>query len=243
MGAVIHGCGLLSALFCACLLLRRRRVQSLLRSRLRQWLDENVRITYSPPSEANRSQVEALFAMLYELLVARSQRRPREGDKISKRLRAWHRLRRLLCGPLSDQFMWHYCPYGCHDSREQVVEDILKCYTVLFLDHPEKEPAVNKWSRLLPPILWFGVFLASGKALQGCIDALSAVHDNETNLSFDEDDVVGLDDSRAYMLQDLVRLRKTPRFIAAPVVPLKLVVCALALLPVQQVMNTCFQVY
>ena len=65
--------GFLSAIFCAALLLRRRRVQALLRSTLQRFVLSNLVITYEAPSPADEARSQVVFDMLYNLLVARLQ--------------------------------------------------------------------------------------------------------------------------------------------------------------------------
>ena len=242
MSGLLTSSGLLSALFCASLLLRRRRVQNILRSKLRKYMDEHLRISFEAPSPEHRQRVHSICNLLRYMLVQRLEHaRGPDASDVTERLRALRRVQIFFVGPLTGPEVIHYCPYGCHESREHAISSIVEDLNLVMLGSPPVVPASNKWSKLLPATLWFAVFLSLGAFLPGMMRALDAMYD-DVGLAFDEDDLVGFDDAKSFMRQESVRFRKTQRFLTGKSVPDKLMSTALALLPVQHIMNRCFQV-
>ncbi len=137
----------------------------------------------------------------------------------------------------------HYCPGGCHHSRQQVLDDMVRHVGNLFIDHPPAVPVWNKWSKLVPPLGWFALFSSLCGLLAAVVGGVAAMFDNDSAVAVHEDDVVGLDTQRQYMQQQLVRFRKTHRFLNSPSTPDKLMSCFLTLLPVEkQIMSKLFKV-
>ncbi len=101
--------GLMSPMFCLSLLVRRRRVQNLLRRQLRVYLKSGgIKVIHEPPTEEQRSFVAAILDLLEELLTVRL-----ETETATSRIVAWRRLRAILHG-IGVNGLLHYCPVGCH---------------------------------------------------------------------------------------------------------------------------------
>jgi hypothetical protein len=156
-------------------------------------------------------------------------------------MKAWARLKGFLAGPLHSQAIVHYCPAGCHKSKEEALDQLVDDIAALFFDHPPPVPAWNKWSKLVPPLLWFATFAGLHGILPAVLTSLTECLDVES-LQFDEDDLVGLDSQRAFLQQQTARLRKTTRFMAAEPTVDKLMASTLVLSLVERnIMAKCFK--
>ena len=121
MTAIFALAGFMSAIFCAALLLRRRRVQSVLRSALKRYVGAHLKVTYEPPSKEDREHASAVWDIAYEMIVARKDTSQVIEGKLTPRLAALRRSRRNLRGPLRGTDIVHYCPFGCHASQEEAL--------------------------------------------------------------------------------------------------------------------------
>jgi hypothetical protein len=199
MLAMFNITGRMSALFCASLLLRRQRLQATLRKKLRDHVRAKLKITYDPPSPADQAYVAALFDLLHHLLTWRLQSKGPGDATGTARLAAWGRLRDFFSGPFDGDRIYHYCPYGCHASREHAAESLVQDLTALMIDHPPVVPSANKWSKLLPPVLWFGVFTAWSSLLPALARCLQEPYGPYGEMPvFDEDALLGLDTRKAW---------------------------------------------
>eukprot|EP00969_Alexandrium_andersonii_P324253 14327409-Alexandrium_andersonii.AAC.1 len=89
-----------------------------------------------------------------------------EPQRRQKRRVAWARLRGFLCGPVDEgPTIWHYCPVGCHASRQEVVDQLYSDVCEVFLNHPAQVPAWNKWTKMWGPLVWFTCFCALNSML------------------------------------------------------------------------------
>ena len=240
--AIFLRAGVLSALFCATLLLRRRRVQRMVRTKLQRHLAQNLVITYDPddaPSDADKNHVSAALGVMDDLLAARLIEKPNDNQVNSKRIQALRRIKKNISRLGPGPEVPHHCPFGCHPSRESVVKELTDDICEVWLDHPPGVPAANKWTKLIPVMRWFSSFLALSGIFQFVMSCLSDMYD-DVDLQPDEEDLVGADSTRQFLRQEAVRYKKTERFISAPAVPDKLMSCTLALKHVEVVMNKCF---
>ena len=199
-----------------------------------------LKITYDPPSPADQAYVAALFDLLHHLLTWRLQSKGPGDATGTARLAAWGRLRDFFSGPFDGDRIYHYCPYGCHASREHAAESLVQDLTALMIDHPPVVPSANKWSKLLPPVLWFGMFTAWSSLLPALVRCLHEPYDEMP--VFDEDALLGLDTRKAWQQQDTVRMKKTQNFLTAPSTPDKLMAMCITLRPVGVLMNQLFKV-
>ena len=232
--------GTMSALFCATLLLRRRRVQSMMRTALRRHINENFKISYEAPSAADRNHIDAVLGLLERNLVSRLHRRLDGSHSSTQRLEAWARLKQFLSGPLDSPQILHYCPHGCHKSVDEAKVEPERDLITVFFDHPPPVPAWNKWSKIVPPLTWLSVFMSLNMLLPGVVTALTSVHNDAGQLDFDPEDLLGMDSQRAFLRQEHARFTKTQRFLTAPVTRDKLMACTLVLQPALDVLSACF---
>ena len=231
--------GIMSAMFCAALLLRRRRVQALLRATVKAYISKHLVITHAEPSLEDQAHSRAVFAMIHRMIAARLQA-GHDTSKPSPRMAAWRRLRRALRGPLGGVNIVHCCPWGCHATRKEAAAQISADFITLFLDHPPPVPAFNKLTKLVPPLLWFATATAFNTIMPGIMKDLCALREGQLE-EYDDDAAVGLDTQKAYLQQDLIRFRKTQKFLSAQCTADKLMACSLTLLPFLYLMNKCFQ--
>ena len=81
-----------------------------------------------------------------------------DPSKKMKRYHAWKRLSEFLVGPLDSDMIGHYCPFGCHSSRQEAVDEAVGLFEEVFLNHPPLVPAYNKFTKISPPVIWFMLF-------------------------------------------------------------------------------------
>ena len=117
---------------------------------------------------------------------------------------------------------------------------LCRTLTTLMIDHPPVVLCANKWSKLLPPVLWFGVFSAWSSLLPALVRALNKPSGEMPD--FDEDALLGLDTRNACMAQETIRLSKTQNFLTAVTTPDKLMAMCIILRPVNRLMNKLFKV-
>ena len=103
-------------------------------------------------------------------------------------------------------------------SREAAVDDMFNLLTAVFMDHPARVPAWNKWEKNLPGLLWFACFTGLLMLLpQSLKHVCDAVNEEELELEImpgqagGEPDalLVGMDDQRAFRCQEQARFKKT----------------------------------
>ena len=243
MTASIAQSGLMASLFCGALLLRRSRLQKTLRARLERYVAEKLRIEYDPPSPPAVSHARAVWDLLWPLIELRHDKKRRLA---TARAQAWRRLRKNLCGPLDDKTcLVHYCPYGCHHSRDEAVKEICEDLCLVFLDSPPVVPALNKWTKLTPPVIWFSTFMQVHGLLAHCLQPVleanmsqRAQDENEEQLEQEQDEqACGFDN---FEKEEFARFRKFARFASCPQVGPKLAATLLSLLPGLSIMGDFF---
>ena len=226
MTAVLTMGGVMSPLFCACHLLRRKSVQTMMRKQLRRLISDTLRIVFSEPSQEATRQVAKVLTFVMQLI-------GHDGVQVKtqqKRLGACRRLRQFLAGPVREsQLITHFCPLGCHASRETAVKQFYDDIVEVFLAHPPAPPAFNKWTKLFPPVAWFASFCCLHFILPGCLANISdLLREEEIEMNIVEH-VEGLNDDVSFRRQEQVRFRKTSNFLNAAVTPDKLVGIAITL--------------
>jgi hypothetical protein len=147
---VLGATGTLSPLFCTSILLRRRRIQKLLRLSLKLHLDEHLHIEYEEPPPEQKDSCAKVLTLLDFHLSARFVK-ARQRTKGTARLGACRRLARNLHGDVSKARMSHVCRAGCHPSAQLARAEIEHDLLTLFLDHPPPVPAWNKWNKIVGP--------------------------------------------------------------------------------------------
>lgn len=241
MVAVFTLAGVMSALFCTSLLLRRRRVQTLMRKALHRHIREHLKIVYEPTPAADRDHVASVLELMERMLALRLKKNRDGSHNVTKRISALRQLKRFLGGPLSASSIVHYCPYGCHASQEEAADELERNLNLLFLDSPPPVPAWNKWAKVVPPLLWFACFMSLNMLLQGVIVALTTLNAPSHDLEFDPDDLVGLDDQKTFLRQEQARFTRAKRFLTAEPTRDKLMSLALTLVPTLRILGKSFE--
>ncbi|CAE7276767.1 unnamed protein product [Symbiodinium microadriaticum] len=254
MTAAIALSGVMSSLYCGSLLLRRAKFQKSLRARLEHYLRDNLDITYDAPTSSAVSHANAVWNLAWPLVQA--------GHSTDTRLttpkaQAWRRLRKNLCGPLNDHTrVIHYCPYGCHDSRSDVVDEVFKDLCTLFLDSPPMVPVWNKWTKVVPPLMWFAPFMLVHGLLSHIVKpVLEALEVTQvqteavtetavTAMSLIESELERIaapeQDSEAFRKEEFARVRKFTKFATCKGMKEKLTATLLSLQPALKIMGSFF---
>jgi hypothetical protein len=159
------------------------------------------------------------------------------------RAKAWHRLEELLARiNLDGPQLYHYCPYGCHQSLDEVSKDFHECICKLFLEHPPSVIAENKWTKLWPPLVHFAAFMGIGsQLLQGASAGLLDLAADLDLGHLNEDELLGMDDKQTYVRKEQTRILKASRFFSATWVREKLLASSLAMRPSLRIMGAFFQ--
>lgn len=231
--------GLLSSLFSLCLLFKRRRVQTMIRRQLWEHIRRNVRVVYELPAEQERTHVRSVLGLMKDVVEMRTAGSTAETG----RAKAWRRLERLFARLNYDgPELYHYCPYGCHQSLDEVCKDFHECICKLFLEHPPSVIAENKWTKLWPPLVHFAAFLGIGsQLLQGASAGLRNLAADLDLGEVREDDLLGMDDRLTYLRKEQTRVLKASRFFNAESIREKLVASSLAMKCSLHVMGAFFK--
>ena len=235
--------GIMSPMFCGSLLLHRRRVQAWMRRRLKDHVDASLTIAYNPPEPAHKGQVVVILDLMEGMLTERTL-----PGANTRRLAALRRLKTFLCGPVrGTKAIHHYCPLGCHDSREAAATELYEDLLEVFLSHPPAIPAYNKWTKIWPPLIWFASFLCLHDILPSIVDemcSLTAEADGEglhfADEGLDEEQMIGLVGEHSFRRQDQARFRKTRDWLTSAVTPDKMVALSITLRPSLDVLGHFF---
>ena len=100
----------------------------------------------------------------------------------------------------------HYCPIGCHDSRQSAIDEIVQDMRIAHLDLHVPVPAVNRWTKLYAPLSYFHVGSFFGH-LPASFQALSKNLSKESGV-LDVDALVGPGDEDTYEQKRKVRANK-----------------------------------
>ncbi len=244
MMAVYRLSGVMSGLFCACLLLRRRQVGVRVRAELQKHIRRELRITHEAPAPDVLQESKSLFALMAPLVDT-----GHNGTKsqITTRQRALQRLQTLFACSLrgnGEPRLWHYCPYGCHATTQSAADELFQLLATLFLEHPPPVPAWNKWTKVLPPLLWFATFGSVRTCLAASLARVrpSAAPVGDSVLTGPNEDImIGLSDQQTFQVQDGVRMTKMLKFLLAPAAADKMLAMVLALEPVARCMASLFE--
>ena len=173
-----------------------------------------------------RLQVDQVLSFVAHLISADEN----PAGNQQKRLQALRRLRSLFAGPVRESSdLQHFCPAGCHRSREAVIDDFCGNLIELFLAHPPSPPAANKWTKLYPPVFWFTSFCCLHLLLPGVLsDLCFRLEDMDIDMNV-LDLVEGRGDDVAFRIQEQVRVRKTAAFASAESTPDKMCGIAIAI--------------
>lgn len=217
--------GVMSSLFCATLLMKRHRVQTMVTRQLSEHVAKHLNIVYERPGQEQVDHVSSVLDLLGPLLDGRLV----DPRRSTVRKRALARLKVFLCGPLRDgPALHHYCPYGCHSSLQAAQTDLVNLILALFVQSPPPTPAWNKWTKVWPPLVWFGVIMQLSHVLPACLAGLCSLA-SDPALDIDEDDIVGLDDKKAFERQEQARFRKTSKWLNAAITRDKMLALTLSI--------------
>ena len=147
--------GLVSPIFCASNLMRKRSVQSRLRRQLRKAFAEDCfEVDFEDHSADSKRQLKAVLAL--------AEKPPTQDKALNghqKRLKALQRLSANAAGqPRCSTVLVHPCRFGCHDSKEAACKEMLDDVVEVWPNHPPQIIALNKWTKILPPLAWFASF-------------------------------------------------------------------------------------
>ena len=110
--AVMKRSGLMSALFCACNLLRKKRVQTRIRNNLLILVEARLIVDFDEgPTEEAKTEVKAALSFLEQAIASASLAEGEDAQSRSKRLSALQRLRCFLGGRISAIELRHPCPH------------------------------------------------------------------------------------------------------------------------------------
>ena len=215
----------MSSLFCATLLTKRHRVQTMVERQLRAYVKKHLKIVYTRPGQEQVDHVSSVLDLLRPLLESRLV----DPHRATARSKALADLKAFLCGHLREgPSLYHYCPLGCHCSLEAAQDTLIDLLLTVFVRSPPPTPAWNKWTKVWPPLLFFAVFMQLAQVLPASLDGLCSLASDAT-LDINEDDIIGLDDQQAFQRQEQTRFRKTSKWLNAPVTADKLMALTVSL--------------
>ena len=209
--AVMKRSGLMSALFCACNLLRKKRVQTRIRNNLLILVEARLIVDFDEgPTEEAKTEVKAALSFLEQAIASASLAEGEDAQSRSKRLSALQRLRCFLGGRINAIELRHHCPLGCHPSREACVKSCHADICEVFVSHPPPNPVWNKWTKIWPPVAWFASFILLNLLLPGAFDnILDQLHDDDYPIELAEAFLLNPDEKEAFKYREAVRFRRT----------------------------------
>ena len=232
--SVLRLTGTMSPMFCGSILLHRRRVQAFMRRRLKEHINASLKIAYDPPDPTHKGQVIAILDLMEGMITDRTLR-----GACTRRLAALRRLKAFFCGPLrGTKDIHHYCPLGCHSSREAAATELYEDLLEVFLSHPPAVPAYNKWTKIWPPLVWFASFLCLHDILPTIVDEMCSLIARVSGEGWDfadegldEEQMIGLEGEQSFRRQDQARFRKTRDWLTSAVTPDKMIALSVVLRP------------
>lgn len=176
MVAPLRLSGVLSPMFCATHLLRRKRLQQMLRQALRKRIANRsfFKVVYDRPDAVAKEEVRAILGLLHGTLSSGPD--GFEGSaKRGTRLAALQSLQAFLAGLVRGMpTMSHYCPLNCHQCVQEAHAQCYDDLVALFFGHPPPVPALKKWGKLWPPIAWFASCLCINDVLPSVLEQACA---------------------------------------------------------------------
>jgi hypothetical protein len=244
MVATLRMSGLMSAMFCAAHLFRRKRVQTLMRKQLRKYIDENLEISFASEADPGAcAQVAGVMQLMSEVLGQSERENIMEPAVRTQRVKAWQRLSKFFAGPVrGEKRIKHRCVLGCHESKQSAADELYNDVVEVFLNHPPPIPAWNKWTKIHPPVAWFTTFCCLHFILPGSIEGLTTLLPEDDFLNVVGDaQAVGMEDEISFRCQEQARFRKTSVWLNAAATPDKLVSVCLAIRVALRVMGNFFK--
>ena len=110
------------------------------------------------------------------------------------------------------------------------------------MNHPPPVIATNKWTKMWPPVVWVACFLAIPGVVAGAVAALCRAQDQAV-FDINEEDVIGIDDSKSFIRQDQVRFRKVHAFLSAHGMREKMMALTLAIKHQLHLMGSLFSAF
>ena len=209
--AVMKRSGLMSALFCACNLLRKKRVQTRIRNNLLILVEARLIVDFDEgPTEEAKTEVKAALSFLEQAIASASLAEGEDAQSRSKRLSALQRLRCFLGGRISAIELRHHCPLGCHPSREACVKSCHADICEVLVWHQPPNPVWNIWTKIWPPVAWFASFILLNLLLPGAFDnILDQLQDDDYPMELAEAFLLNPDEKEAFKYREAVRFRRT----------------------------------
>ena len=140
----------LGPLFCATSLIHRGSIYEKFLRQVEATLNKKLRITYTDPPTP---QEDEYIAAVCHLLLWRQH----SGQELPQEyLRSVDDFRCIFNRQLWDGCILHYCPYGCcPGGRPETLRRMMQCLTDLIFGALPPIPALNRWLKLYPPIVWW----------------------------------------------------------------------------------------
>lgn len=131
--------------------------------------------------------------------------------------------------------MIHYCPHGCctpqpgGSSREVAVNRITDAVCLLMLAKLPRVPALNRWTKLFQPMVYWLVACNMFFLIPSCLLAMLEQGAREENAEVNEADIIGPETEDSFRRRNLARLRKATTWQKNPMTALKLAASAVCM--------------
>lgn len=85
-----------------------------------------------------------------------------------------------------------------------MIEQVIKDFTEVFLNHPPPIPQYNKWTKIWPALSWFACFTGTHLIFADITSMLcNLIKEEDMELGLDAaDEVLGMDDAADYRRQE-----------------------------------------
>ena len=207
--------------------------------RVSMLVDERLVVTHRRPSERHRLYGQALMDLMEWGDDNESEQVANFSEHKLRRVARRHALARFLTW--EPDRLEHYCPYGCCRNLQESRQKLTGLIEEVFFAHMPGVPALNRWTKMHPPIAWWACAFAVGQLIPqafGFIPPNSFCLGGPVELT--EDDIAGAGDDATFQRKEAARFLKSKAWRSSPLTPMRLMVAATLLQPVVSLMGSFF---
>lgn len=233
--------GILCAMFCTCCVVQRGHAKNIVKSRSRKMLAQ-VKPVYVKPSDfdQNRAYLRAVLSFADYVdeigIILQGGNEAELTSKKFKRLQDRDRLATLLAASEINRdgvivSYRHWCPFGCHSSWADAVDDILHVADSVHISQNVEVPSVH----------WM-IGITFGWSLHGFRSAESVLCPTQESRCgpLREDKLVGIEDERVFQRKRVQRFQKALAWLSAAPTRTQLAVGVTLMLPMVFIMAKFF---
>lgn len=216
----------LGRVFCASKMMRCGAVHDFLLKQLTHLVEKTLKRSFVPASVAVRKYNTSVVSILAHKGVLPTAL----ADLVA-----------MLSSSFSDECLVHFCPYGCcPNGRPESVRKVTEALVDGVYGLLPAVPALNRWTKLHPPIAWWAVALRVHGLIRVLWRTLPTISNEGLGADVSADMLYGLTGDKTQRLINLSRRNKTHMWLENPQSGDKLIVAALLLSIVIRIMGFLF---